>query len=125
MSEPHENRPLYRSRRRDEHVRTVSRTTRAIAALAVLGTVTFGGLAAASTRAPTKASSSAATPGTAAAAAAAAAAAGAVTGSSSYSPSGSENQYESGSQNESGSLAAPAAVPVPSVQPPVASSGGS
>ena len=109
MSEPHENRPLYRSRRRDEHVRTVSRATRAIAALAVLGTATFGGLAAASTRA----SSSAATPGTAAAAAT-----GAVTGSSSYSPSESEN-------DESGSLAAPAAAPAPSAQPPVASSGGS
>ena len=114
MSEPHENRPLYRSRRRDEHVRTVSRATRAIAALAVLGTATFGGLAAASTRASTKASSSAATPGTAAAAAT-----GAVTGSSSYSQSESENE------DENGSLAAPAAVPVPSAQPPVASSGGS
>ena len=66
MSESPDQRPLFRSRRRDEHVRTVSRATRAIAALAVLGTATFGGLAAASTRA----SSSATTATTAAASAA-------------------------------------------------------
>ena len=61
MPSPDEH-PLPRSRDRDQHVRTVSRATRAIAALAVLGTATFGALAAASTRA----SSSATAAGTAA-----------------------------------------------------------
>ena len=44
---PRDDRPLPRSHRRDAHVRTVSRATRSIAALAVLGTAAFGGLAAA------------------------------------------------------------------------------
>jgi hypothetical protein len=93
MSGPEEDPPVLRSHRRDAHVRTVSRASRAVAALAVLGTATFGGLAAARTHS------------TAASTTAGAA--------STSSPSRSDG------------LAAPASVPVPSAQAPVASSGGS
>ena len=107
MPSPHEHPPV-RSRSRDEHVRSVSRATRAIAALAVLGTAIFGGLAAASART----SSPATTAGSATTAATST-----VAGSSSSSQS----------SGKSASLAAPAAAPTPaaSAQPPVASSGGS
>ena len=49
MGDPQDDRPVLRSQRRDLHVREVSRVTRAVAAVAVLGTATFGGLAAAGT----------------------------------------------------------------------------
>jgi hypothetical protein len=89
-----------RSPERDERVRVVSRTTRAIAALAVLGTMTFGALAAAGT------SSTALAPP-------------AVASSASGSPAGGS------SVQGPGTLAAPASAPVSSAQAPVVSSGGS
>ena len=49
MSDPSDDRPLQRSRRRDADLRTVSRAGRAVAAVGVSGTVIFGGLAAVNT----------------------------------------------------------------------------
>jgi cytoskeletal protein RodZ len=49
VNEPYETTPKRRSRRRDANLNMVSRLTRGIAALAILSTVVFGGLAAANT----------------------------------------------------------------------------
>jgi hypothetical protein len=63
MSDPNADRPVRRSHRRDAHLRAVSRTTRGVAALAVLTTLAVGGIAAANTTPPVpKATASAAAP---------------------------------------------------------------
>lgn len=104
---PDDDRTLARSHRRDAHVRSVSRVTRTIAAFAILGTAIFGGLAAAHTNA-----TSATTTGTAASASTGATAS-----------SGASSSTQAATKNSA--LAAPAAAPSSSTQPPVASSGGS
>ena len=126
MNTPHPG-PPRRSRRRDADVRTVSRTTRAIAALAVLGTVTFAGLA---SSAPTGHSSSAPATGPAATPKVAAP-------PTSYSYDDQPSVYDdepsvhgdpaggAAAVAPSAGLSAPPSAPAPSVQPPAVSSGGS
>jgi hypothetical protein len=59
---PSTERPLRRSHRRDADVRTVSRITRSVAALAAIGTAVVGGLAATSTGAAPDAATPVASP---------------------------------------------------------------
>ncbi len=96
MSDPLHDRPLRRSHRRDASVRTVSRVTRAVAALAVLGTAAVGGVAAAGTN-PT---------------------------ASPPASNADIASVVSAPQDRAG-LAVPTYAPAPSAQAPVASSGGS
>lgn len=132
MSAP-EPRPPRRSRRRDADLRTVSRTTRAIAALAVLGTVTFAGLASSATPGHSSATPTAST-GTRQAAVAPATASPDPYGdaSSTYDdgPSVYDDPADDGGAGPAAvapraPVSAPPSAPVPSVQPAVVSSGGS
>jgi hypothetical protein len=135
MNEPPRERPQKAALRRDQHVRSVSRTTKTVAAVAVIGTAAFGGLAATGiTSAPTTASR---------AATSAAASDGAATPAQSSAPT-YDQTYQGGSDDGwsddgwSGSddgtvvpvapsqdFQAPQSAPGFSQQGPVASSGGS
>jgi hypothetical protein len=130
MNEPPRERPQKAALRRDRDVRSVSRTTKTVAAIAVIGTAAFGGLAATGvTSVPTTASR---------AAASAAASDGAATPAQSSAPT-YDQTYQGGSDDGwSGSddgtvvpaapsqdFQAPQSAPGFSPQGPVAASGGS
>ncbi len=108
MSRPSSGeRPVVRSPRRDANVRTVSRITRAVAALAVLGTAAVGGLAAAGTDTTSPSAT-------------------AVAGASTSPDAGSAYPADAQvSRSRSDNLASPPRSPVASVQAPAATSGGS